>query len=585
MKLKKGILLIFITIFLVFLIKLVGDIVPKNTPKTTMLTAPFLQLPTPTSVYVVWFTEFPGEENYVLYGEKLDNRVSAKTKQLTKVAEDDKSHWRQTPTQPTKREIWRHQALISGLKPNQRLPYRVVSQDSQEKITSEVYSLAPLPPANSGVKILLTSDHQLMPLTAANIEKVAATVPALDGIFLAGDLVNIPDRASEWFDDQRGNAFFPVLQGKGAYALTKEEVTTTYRGAALIQNIPLFPTIGNHEVMGRYSESLGLNQQFDNSFPRQQATKEYEKIAAQINPVDDIEVKENWIKNHSFNVDSYLEIFTLPEPQEYYTVRFGNVWLASLYVTNMWRSPNLSPEVRGRYQERRDDLETPENWGYGQHIFGDITPGSEQYRWLKTQLDTEAFQTAKYKIVMFHHPPHTLGGNIVPPYTKPIQQKEYNYSGELQAITYQYPQAEDYIVKDLLPLLVSAKVDLVFYGHSHLWNRFYDPDAKIHFLESSNVGNSYGAHWGNSKSRPPEDYLSGSAAKGNPNGLEPIVPTIAPLKDEFGVSLPYVASNDLTVFSILDTNNGTVSSYRFDTRKPDSEVIKFDEFVIGERPN
>ncbi|MCK9903468.1 hypothetical protein CC117_26940 [Parafrankia colletiae] len=32
-------------------------------------------------------------------------------------------------------------------------------------------------------------------------------------MFVAGDLVNVPGRASEWFDDTRGSAFFPVLQG------------------------------------------------------------------------------------------------------------------------------------------------------------------------------------------------------------------------------------------------------------------------------------------------------------------------------------------------------------------------------------
>lgn len=67
---------------------------------------------------------------------------------------------------------------------------------------------------------------------------------------------------------------------------------------------------------------------------------------------------------------------------------------------------------------------------------------------------------------------------------------------------------------------------------------------------------------------------------GDPNGLEPIVPTIAPLLGEDGKPMPYIASNDITVFSIFDTATGTVSSYRFDTRKPDSEVIKFDEFTF-----
>lgn len=134
-----------------------------------------------------------------------------------------------------------------------------------------------------------------------------------------------------------------------------------------------------------------------------------------------------------------------------------------------------------------------------------------------------------------------------------------------------------------MPLLEIAGVQFVFYGHSHLWNRFVSSNG-IHFLESSNVGNSYGAHVGENK-RPilTVNLALNYAIVGDPNGLEPVIPTIALLLDENGRSLPYIASNDITVFSILDTSNGTISSYRFDTRKPDSEVVKFDEFTIGKR--
>ena len=60
------------------------------------------------------------------------------------------------------------------------------------------------------------------------------------------------------------------------------------------------------------------------------------------------------------------------------------------------------------------------------------------------------------------------------------------------------------------------------------------------------------------------------------------MPNIDPIEDEKGQPLPYIANNDITVFSILNTEQGTVSSYRFDTRQPNSEVIKFDEFKLGD---
>jgi hypothetical protein len=180
---------------------------------------------------------------------------------------------------------------------------------------------------------------------------------------------------------------------------------------------------------------------------------------------------------------------------------------------------------------------------------------------------------------MLHHPPHSLGGNIVPPYTDPVQVIERNQDGSIKAVRYEYPKKADYIIRDVVPLLEAADVQLVFYGHSHLWNRFISPTG-MHFLETSNVGNSYGAAFGDKQRNVPAGYEEDYVATGDPNGLEPVVPTIVPLLSEDGKPLPYVASNDITVFSIFDTAAGTVSSYSFDTREPELEVVKFDEFKL-----
>lgn len=51
------------------------------------------------------------------------------------------------------------------------------------------------------MKILLTSDQQERYNTLANYQKVYETAPDLDAIFFAGDLVNHPRRATEWFDN------------------------------------------------------------------------------------------------------------------------------------------------------------------------------------------------------------------------------------------------------------------------------------------------------------------------------------------------------------------------------------------------
>ena len=549
----------------------------------SLLTAPFLQLPTATTVNVVWFTEFPGDRHLVKYGKQLKQEAIAKTTKLSRVREDVESQIANPPAKSTARDIWRHEAVVDNLIPQQRIPYQVISGDLQQNITSEVYTLASLPPKATPLKVLLTSDHQLMPMTTANLEQVVKTVGRVDGVFLPGDLVNVPDRASEWFDDRRGGSFFPALQGQARYQLTKNDLTTAYKGGEIIQHAPLFTAIGNHEVMGKVDPDLKLKEEFNSPLPRRVAEDYYQSQTKNVNPADKPEIKAEWIKNNSFNTDTYEEIFSLPQNQagskRYYATTFGDIRLISLYVTNIWRSDSLAADERGRYKESNLDLNQPENWGYGQHIFEPIAKGSPQYEWLKQELASPVYQQAKYKIVMLHHPPHTLGGNIVPPYTNPIPKLYKDENGGVSSRYYEYPIADDYIIRDLIPLLESAQVQLVYYGHSHLWNRFQS-NSGMHFLESSNVGNSYGAHLVDNPRIVPSYSPKNYAKTGDPNGLEPIVPSIAPLTDASGQAVPYIASNDITVFSILETETGTVNSYRYDTRTPDLPAVKFDRFEL-----
>jgi hypothetical protein len=548
----------------------------------SLLSDPLLQLPTETTVNVVWFTEFQGDRHLVNYGKQLKQIAIARTTKLSRVREDSESQI-DHPQNKSLRDIWRHEAVITGLVPSQRVSYRVTSHQGEQVSRSNVFTLASLPPKSAPLKILLTSDHQLMPMTTANLEQVVKTVGSVDAVFFPGDLVNVPDRASEWFDDCRGGAFFPSLQGKANYQFEHNGITTTYHGGEIIQHAPLFTAIGNHEVMGKVSGDRSLKQEFAQPQPRQVATALYQSKVQQGNLEDDRLTKAEWIKDNSFNTNTYEEIFTLPESnsggKKYYATTFGDIRLISLYVTNIWRNPSLEPDVQGRYQESQNSLNYPQDWGYGQHIFEAIAKGSPQYEWLKQELASEAYRAAKYKIVMFHHPPHTLGGNIVPPYTDPQPRETYTEDGKLTSRQYDYPIKDDYIIRDLIPLLESAGVQLVYYGHSHLWNRFQS-DSGMHFLESSNVGNSYGAHVGDNKREIPNYSPQNFAAIGDPNGLEPIVPNIDPLMDDAGQPLPYLASNEITAFSIFDTATGTVSSYRYDLRQPDIPAILFDQFKL-----
>ncbi len=583
---SNGKILLIGTLWLIGLSLVSSFVIPVSTLMFSqqLLTDPFLQFPTETAVRVVWFTEFLGQDHWVSYGEALEQQVKAKTTKLSRTREDKFSHLAESleGSIPERRDIWRHEAEVTGLVPGKRVPYQVTSVDDlQHRISSDRFTLSAAPPTGSGLKILLTSDHQLKPMTAANLQKVAETIGAIDGIFFAGDLVDIPDRASEWFDDQRGNSFFPVLQGRAHSTLERKGQKTVYRGAALIQYAPLFPALGNHEIMGRFSEESLLNDQFNDSYPREVIEKQYQQKASEVNPKGDPKRAMDWIKNQSFNSDTYEEIFSLPASPgkgRYYAVSFGGIRLVVLQVTNMWRSPNLSANTKGRFRERDRDLHTPENWGWGQHIFEPITPGSQQYQWLKAELNSPQFQQATYKIVMFHHPVHSLGENIVPAYTDPVQIIDRDPQGNPLVVRYEYPQANDYLIKDIMPLLETAQVNLVLYGHSHLWNRFISPTG-INFLETSNVGNTYDAYLGSSRRYVPPAYQPEYTPVGDPNGLDPIIPTLKP-RVENGQPLPYIASNEITVFSILETEKGTVSSYFFDTNDPEGEVVKFDEFTL-----
>ncbi len=542
------------------------------------LTEPFLQFPTQTSIRVVWFTEFMGDGHAVAYGSNLLGSVFTRNIRPIHLREDQHSRVGaqtsdgQVYTKPILRDIWRHEAYLTDLTPGKRISYRVTSiTENSELVSSRAYTLEPTPPPGKPLKILLTSDHQIKPMVAANLQKVRETFKRIDAVFFAGDLVNIPDRASEWFDDNRGNAFFPCFQGRANYVMEYGGVETTYTGGQIIQNAPIFPCIGNHEVMGRFQTGKSLQEEFNDTIPRDVAKNLY---------------GEESLADNSFNTDTYEKIFSLPETETgekgYYAVTFGDVRLVVLYVTNMWRHFTTENSQKGKYAEPEEELNNPENWGYGQHIYESIAKNSTQYNWLLNELHSNEFHQAKYKVVMFHHPPHTLGDNIVPAYTDPIQIIERDEEDNITSVSYEYPKEKDYIHRYLIPLLEEAGVQLVFYGHSHLWNRFVSPNG-MHFLETSNVGNSYGAAYGDNKRKNLPDTNNNNynyIEIGDPYDLEPIVPTIEPLLDKNGQPLPYISSNEITVFSVFDTEKGTISSYRFDTSKPDSEVVKFDEFQL-----
>lgn len=578
-----------------------------------LLTDPFLQWPVGGSVRVVWFTEFAGVTHHVLVGDGVERiaatsvsaamaalrslpsgvaAFAADTSRLTRAAEDADSQipaHRRPARGIARRLVHRHEGVVTGLSAGERKPYRVLSIGPSGVALSATFTLGGALEPDEGAVIMLTSDHQAMVSTPANIHFAAATITAelgpIAAVMLAGDLVNIPDRASEWFDDQRGTAFFPVLQGHGNRVGTDG---VRYQGAAVLQHAPLYPALGNHEVQGRISGHMSLNASFNNPVPRAVARAEYAKVAARVNPTASAEVEARWIEDNSFSTRTYEEIFSLPGNEGWYAVTLGDVRLVVLYCTRIWRGTQADPDpatrtATSRYQESRDVLAQPLRQGHGEFIFEDVGVGSRQYAWLSDEVTSAEFGAAKYRVVMLHEGPHGLGDNVMPQFTHPVRIEEHDDAGALVGVRYEYPSAGNVALHDLATLLEGSGVDLVHNGHSHLWNRFTAPGG-THYLEASNTGNSYGAfHPASGRTRPvppaPWDaahYL----AQGSPGGLEPVVPTLAPLRGGDGSPLPFIADNRYCVFQALHTGAGVVTSWYVDMTDTAAGAVRFDEFSL-----
>lgn len=528
-----------------------------------MITDPFLQLPTSSSVHVVWFTSFEGTSHWVQYGQDK-KQVSADTRPLTRIRKEIPQPNGSVHTQ--KIPVWRHEAIVN-LKDTQQQPYRVFSKAEDTTVfSSKEFTLSSAPSADKPLQILLTSDHQCKLMVAANVQKAAETIGHFDAVLAAGDLIELPDGYQEWFGDPR--AFFPVLQGNANYEIEGN----FYKGAPILQNTPVYSAIGNHEVMGRYSETTSIRAQYNDPYPREKAL--------QNNP----QAQGKELKDISFNTDTYEEVFTLPKNDKgnstYYAVTIGDVRVIVLYATRIWRKGTDDLNIKSKYNEANSDLDNTSNWGYGDFIFESLNKGSEQYEWLVKELQSQEFQKANLRVVMLHNPMHTLGENATPPYVDPVQTITRDGNGKVTSVKYSYPKKEDILIKEIEPLLEQYGVDLVFCGHSHVWNRFQSPNG-MHFLETSNVGNSYGVYTTENQIRRaivPEHFPEDYAAMNDPNGLEPIVPNIAPLQNEKGETLPYVTSNTITVFSVLDTGRKVIDSYYFDCKHPELGVVKFDSF-------
>jgi hypothetical protein len=146
------------------------------------------------------------------------------------------------------------------------------------------------------------------------------------------------------------------------------------------------------------------------------------------------------IGNHEKNHPYYYKYFSLPQPEYYYSFRYGNAEFFSL-DTNTRR---------------------------------DLTPGGEQYRWLEKAL---AASEAKWKICFHHHPAYSSDDD--------------DYGNTWKGPT----TAGDLRVRNLVPLYEKYNVDIVFNGHIHVYERTWpiragkvDQKSGIVYLTSGGGG-------------------------------------------------------------------------------------------------
>lgn len=388
--------------------------------------------------------------------------------------------------------------------------------------------------------------------------------------------------------------------------------------------------------------SVTINNMDNDPQPRWYAEARHEQLRATINPSNDPVFRERWITDNSFEWTTYREMWSLPEGPEgkaYYSQRFGDVFIIALDANRIWRTWN--PNQRGKFTEAFVDAggrisDNIADWGFGDFTFRPFGPGSRQFRWLQETLASEPCRSARLRIVISHQTMAGLGDNAVPVLAEqrvtveltdgrligPFPASQWpqrladvetaRAAGQIRYIRYEYPLADDIWRNHIEPLLISSGVHLVHTGHSHLWNRC--SVGGLTYLETANVGNSFGAMFfptaqpGVSPSQGPRGVQPGNAAwrnatvasspqrtaltwnpadysgNGEPQGRAMAMPSLFnPMREMAGAptDLPFVASNVLTAFSVLDSQTGLVSSWVYDTRNPAGPTRKFDEFRIG----
>ncbi|MBD3334592.1 MAG: hypothetical protein GF355_03665 [Candidatus Eisenbacteria bacterium] len=282
-------------------------------------------------------------------------------------------------------------------------------------------------------RFLVCSDLQMLPLvprTVGAARKLHDDEP-FDAMLFAGDLVECPERRTDWWGDAGGRSFFDLLSPAAGDGIL---------GASL-----LLPCPGNHDVSAHRGRTP--EERLDNVMPDDWQLRVYEHLFR----LPELPAHLQRARRERFGAGV--------GSGDYYSYRIGDTWVAALFATRRYAKGDHAQRTGPAYE-----------WP-GRFIYEPITRGSLQYEWLRRRLAAPACRTARVRIVLLHHGIYSQGHGSAIPFGHPLAYEE------------------NLLVRDLAPLLREAGVHVVINGHNHIVNH-HIVDG-VHYLESSHAGVTY----------------------------------------------------------------------------------------------
>lgn len=368
---------------------------------------PYLQNPAPDAMTIRWFSEWsePGELTVTVGGRP--RTFSSKPERAVTLAPNP---FKPEPGGPHPEVPWRHTLRVTGLRAGTTYPY-VVRQGGEQ--SSGEFTTAPS--ADTPIRFLAYSDSETEP--------ESTTSPPVDWPPPPGS--NRPEGIARYLADQ----------------------TTGYR-----ENLRLMAERKPNFILvtGDLVETGGEQRDWDEFWKHNAG--EYGDIAGAIPLLAALGNHENYAgpgggytaEGANFATAKFTTYFDVPsnsakDPHHmgrYYRIDYGPITLITLDSSDglpHQTAADTNFNLRGSHAP-------------------DFNPGSEQYRWLETQL-ADAREKSRFTFVQFHHTMYGSGPHSLP-FGHP------NFSGQAGLP-----------MRVLRPLFFKYGVDAVFSGHDEMLER------------------------------------------------------------------------------------------------------------------